>query len=86
MHVVGLSHVFIWVVISRMLIYVKRAASMRDTRKTNEIFVGKVEGNLDVDGMTLKWILRYGLDRVKYQAVLSVVPSSIKGTEFSMLT
>jgi hypothetical protein len=52
----GLSHVFVWVVISRMLIYVKHAACMRDTRKTREIFVGKAEGNLDVDGMILKWV------------------------------
>jgi hypothetical protein len=39
---------------------------MRDTRKTHEIFVGKTDGNLDVDGIILKWILSYGLGRVKY--------------------
>jgi len=64
-NLVGLSYVFIWVVISRMLIYAKHAACMRDTRKTHEIFVGKDEGNLDVDGMILKWIVSYGLDRGK---------------------
>jgi hypothetical protein len=34
-----------------MLIYVKQAACMRDTRKMHEILVGKTKGNLDVDGM-----------------------------------
>jgi len=37
-NLVGLSHVSIWVVISRLLIYVKHPACMRDTRKTHEIF------------------------------------------------
>jgi hypothetical protein len=48
-----------------MLIYVKHAAYMRDTRKTYKMFVGKTDGNLDVDGMILKWILSYCLDMVK---------------------
>ena len=65
MHLVGLSYVFIWVVISRILMKVKHAAYMRDTKKTHEIFVGKTDGNLEVDGMILKWILSYGLVRVK---------------------
>ena len=54
MRLVGLSRVFVWVVTARMLICEKRAAFVRETRKTHEVFVGKSEGNLDVDGMILK--------------------------------